>query len=223
MRKIFIDCGTNMGMGFAELAPKYGIDGGWEIFGFEPNVYAFREYDKNIKSLRYDVLNGKNIKIFQQAVWFKNEKLTFCCECVTEGYGQDRIDDLNSRYLRGESLDFIDYNIPATGGSCVLEIREKLKRSEGQNNSLAFKEDIIVEGIDFSSWIINNFTPDDFIIVKMDIEGSEYKVLPKMIEDGSMKYVNEIIVEWHDWQLPEYSYLTSELESKITSLGINLK
>jgi hydrogenase maturation factor HypE len=56
----------------------------------------------------------------------------------------------------------------------------------------------------------------------MDIEGSEYKVLPKMIEDGSIKYINTLIIEWHNWQLPQYDELTNLLFSEIPSLGIQV-
>lgn len=40
-RKIFIDCGMNMGTGFSKLCNTVGVDENWEIFGFEPNEYAF--------------------------------------------------------------------------------------------------------------------------------------------------------------------------------------
>lgn len=51
--------------------------------------------------------------------------------------------------------------------------------------------------IDFSSFIKNNFDESDNIIVKMDIEGSEYKVLEKMLQDDTLKFVKHISVEWH--------------------------
>ena len=35
-----------MGMGFADLAPRLGIDASWEVFGFEPNVYAYDAYEQ---------------------------------------------------------------------------------------------------------------------------------------------------------------------------------
>jgi hypothetical protein len=31
----------------------------------------------------------------------------------------------------------------------------------------------------------------------MDIEGSEYDTLEKMIETGAIEYVNTLVVEWH--------------------------
>ena len=54
------------------------------------------------------------------------------------------------------------------------------------------------ECLDFSSWIKNNFTKDDYIIVKMDVEGAEYEVIPKMIKDMSIDLVNIIYLEWHN-------------------------
>ncbi len=222
MRKVFIDCGTNMGMGFAQLAGPVGVDDTWEVFGFEPNVYAYDEYVKNIQSGRYDVLNDKNITLFQKAVWDKDEKIMFCHEAVTEHYGQKDIDDLNEKYARGEALDFIDFDLPATGGSCVKEIKDQLERPADHEIKLKFPETLEVEAINLSEWIQENFSEDDYIFLKMDIEGSEYKVLPKMIEDGTVKYINNLIIEWHDWQLPSYKDQTIELQSRLSSLGVNV-
>lgn len=51
--------------------------------------------------------------------------------------------------------------------------------------------------IDFSSWVLDNFSKDDFIVLKMDIEGAEYDVLPKMIADGSIHLIDKAYVEFH--------------------------
>jgi FkbM family methyltransferase len=222
MKKVFIDCGTNMGMGFADLAPKLGIDHTWEVFGFEPNVYAYDAYVENINSGRYPVLNNKNFNLQQKAVWFEDTTIDFCHESCTKEYGQEDIDRINKSYKDGKTLDYIDYNLPATGGSCVKEIHDQLQRPESHAKKLHFPKTDKVEAINFSKWILKNFTEDDLIILKMDIEGSEYKVLPKMIEDGSIKYINTLIIEWHNWQLPQYDELTNLLFSEISSLGIQV-
>lgn len=60
-----------------------------------------------------------------------------------------------------------------------------------------FKIQKEVPCIDFSKFIINNFNKEDRIIVKMDIEGSEYDTLQKMIDDGAVDYIDHISVEWH--------------------------
>ena len=51
-RKIFIDCGTHLGMGFSKCAEIFNIDHEWEIFGFEANPYVF---DGNVKNIESDV------------------------------------------------------------------------------------------------------------------------------------------------------------------------
>ncbi|MFL6233066.1 MAG: FkbM family methyltransferase [Thermoanaerobaculia bacterium] len=59
-----------------------------------------------------------------------------------------------------------------------------------------------VKCIDFSRWIRRNFSPRDHLVVKMDIEGAEYPVLEKMMAEGTIDYIAELIVEFH-WQMNE--------------------
>lgn len=53
--------------------------------------------------------------------------------------------------------------------------------------------------LDFSKWIKDRFKPDDNIIIKMNIEGAEYDILEKMIEDGTINYINTLFCQFH-WQ-----------------------
>ena len=55
----------------------------------------------------------------------------------------------------------------------------------------------VIECIDFGEWIKTMFDINDYIILKLDIEGGEYDVLEKMIKDGSVKYINKLYIEWH--------------------------
>lgn len=57
---------------------------------------------------------------------------------------------------------------------------------------------IFIKSIDFSKFILKNFKINDYIILKMDIEGAEYKVLEKMFQDGSINYINIILIEFHN-------------------------
>lgn len=54
-----------------------------------------------------------------------------------------------------------------------------------------------VKCIDFSQYILDNTSEGDFVVCKMDIEGSEYDVLEKMISDGSIDRITDLYVEWH--------------------------
>ena len=70
-RKIFIDCGTHLGMGFSKCAKIFNIDHNWEIFGFEANPYVFDGYVKNIESEKYPVLVDKNFNLENNAFCIK--------------------------------------------------------------------------------------------------------------------------------------------------------
>jgi len=54
-----------------------------------------------------------------------------------------------------------------------------------------------VKCIDFGKWVKENFSKKDYIHLRMDIEGSEYIVLPAMIKDGSIDYIDCISIEFH--------------------------
>lgn len=48
-----------------------------------------------------------------------------------------------------------------------------------------------------SKFIKNNFNSNDRIIIKMDIEGSEYDVLEEMVKDETINWIDHISIEWH--------------------------
>lgn len=52
-----------------------------------------------------------------------------------------------------------------------------------------------VPSIDFSKFVTD--LPDEFIICSMDIEGAEFSVLEKMLEDGTIDKINILDVEFH--------------------------
>ena len=58
-----------------------------------------------------------------------------------------------------------------------------------------------IAAIDFSGFLAERFNQDDFIVVKMDIEGAEYPVLEKIIADGHLNYINLLFVEFHSQYL----------------------
>jgi FkbM family methyltransferase len=223
-RKIFIDCGTNMGTGFSNLCDKIGIDHTWEIFGFEPNEYAFDIYVNHIKSEKYSFLNNKNFELYQKAVWIEDGHIEFCMEGFNEhefnenDHWKEEIRKHKIKY----PLEQLEIGIPSSGGSCIKEMHEKHQRDHDHEKLYDWSEPVLVECIDFSQWIKNNFSKEDYIFIKMDIEGSEYKILPKMIDEGTINYVDALAIEWHDWIMPDFREDTIKLKNELGSLGINV-
>jgi FkbM family methyltransferase len=82
-------------------------------------------------------------------------------------------------------------------GTSVISMDEWNPWGLADGEDTHFKRQEEIPCFDFSSFIQENFTKEDNIIIKMDIEGSEYDVLEKMVADGTLEYVNHISVEWH--------------------------
>ena len=83
---------------------------------------------------------------------------------------------------------------------------------------------VVAKGIDIDKWIRENFNEDDFIIFKMDIEGGEFEVIPHMIKNGSIKYINELWVEMHPNKVKKYfTHDKDKLIQDIKNCGVKYK
>ena len=52
-----------------------------------------------------------------------------------------------------------------------------------------------IKSFDFSAWL-KQFKGED-IYIKLDVEGAEYPILKKMINDGTDKLCKLLMIEWH--------------------------
>lgn len=66
-----------------------------------------------------------------------------------------------------------------------------------------YERPIRVPSIDVSALIRRIVRPGDRLIVKMDIEGGEFEVVPKMLADGTMNLVERFYCEWHEDRFPD--------------------
>ena len=81
---------------------------------------------------------------------------------------------------------------------------------------------VCVTSIDLSKWIISNFSLNDYIILKLDIEGAEYEVLEKMIRDNSISYVDKLYIEFHQDRIPEIAIERhNALVQKLKDIGLD--
>ena len=80
-------------------------------------------------------------------------------------------------------------------GSTLFE--NKLTRETGGFGTLDTANPATVKTIDLSHWLRQNTTRFDYLILKLDIEGAEYDVLEKMIQDRTIRRINHLFVEWH--------------------------
>ena len=69
-----------------------------------------------------------------------------------------------------------------------------------------YEHPIRVKTIDLGKWVKDTFQKDDYIILKLDVEGAEDAILKHMVEDGSIDYINRLLVEWHYNKIPSLRY-----------------
>lgn len=59
------------------------------------------------------------------------------------------------------------------------------------------KKPTVVPSVDIGNFIISNYKKEDFIILKIDIEGGEYELLEHLIETRAFDYVDKLYLEFH--------------------------
>lgn len=168
MKKYFFDCGTHMFQGFQQFADKYSIDSSWICYCFEPNILTYNESKTVCSNL------SKNYTIFHlnKAISIDDGDTKIKCSKV-------------KTYEHGTEF-----------GTFTDQSSNILKKSQSWWNDEYEEHD--VKSIDFSNFLKNKVERDDFVLIKMDIEGSEFSVLDKLIEDGNIDLINDLYVEFHE-------------------------
>ncbi|XP_030466017.2 uncharacterized protein LOC115685142 [Syzygium oleosum] len=59
-----------------------------------------------------------------------------------------------------------------------------------------------IQGFDFAEWLKNTVTEKDFVVMKMDVEGTEFDLIPRLFETGAICLIDELFLECHynRWQ-----------------------
>ena len=104
-----------------------------------------------------------------------------------------------------------------TGASTLNRMKALWNISFGEHKE---NTEIIVETIDLGKWITKNFSKDDYIILKLDVEGSEYEILNKMISEGSIEYVNILYAEFHNQKCARTKRQDEKIQDSLKALGI---
>lgn len=144
---------------------------------------------------------GNNIKIYS---FEANTNLAKALQNHFEG--DDNVTIENKAVWVEDS--FIEFYLSTNFSDGSSLYKEKV--SGGVSENLFVK----VPCIDLDSFI-KSFNDDDYIILKLDVEGAEYEILNKLIDTETIKRINEIHGEFHPTKIdrPEIK----DLETKIYS------
>jgi hypothetical protein len=151
-KNVFIDCGTNLGQGLLEFHMMLNILNSpeWEIHSFEANPDI---------DLNFPVVD--NLSYHKKAVWVKETTIGF----MMARRGQPYDDPLGWG------------NSSAAGELTRLGNHLQIDEIDNPNITEALEKVVQVPAINFSEYL-KTFQTSEYgrIVVKMDVEGAEYKI-----------------------------------------------
>lgn len=170
-KRIFIDCGTHLFQGFKEFASTYKIDNSWECYSFEANPIT---YDRSKDIYNELIKEGYCIQHDNVAVSVSNGTIKINCEGTNK-----------------------DYELGWGQGSNTLENPPTVDKVWG--HALNYLDtNTYVPCIDFSQFLQKVCNKEDYVLIKMDIEGSEFSVLDHLLQNLDVSIITELYVEFHE-------------------------
>jgi FkbM family methyltransferase len=189
--KHFIDLGTHKFEGLNEFTQKLNIDKNWNVYCYEPNVDIF---NVSVKVKDQITSKYKTLEHYNVAVSDNNGVIIFNKHKGAWFFNKD-----DKKYVS-------EY----TTGSNMLDINPQLDYGNGAIFHIEKEE---VKCVDIND-IIENIVRNDSnaeIYIKCDTEGSEFKILPRILKSDFLKNIKEMYIEWHE----RFWYNTNEYNSKI--------
>jgi FkbM family methyltransferase len=166
------DYGSSIGSWFQKAYPTQGHN--FTVYAIEADS-AFRQ----------SYANHAEVNFLPFAAWIRNETLMFGSETSP---------------AEGNVTGNATGNRSAGRHGGMGRIHQHLQNAESAK--LEQEQLIEVQGLDIAEWIRNVAGEEDFLVVKMDVEGAEYELLSKLMETGVICLVDELFLECHynRWQ-----------------------
>jgi FkbM family methyltransferase len=102
-------------------------------------------------------------------------------------------------------------------------VGSSLEKSKAVTDKIEENDYIEIESIDLSDFINKNFLKEDYIILKLDIEGAEYDTLERLFETSVIHFINEIYCEFHSqWLAPDFSQREDNIRKKLEEINLQI-
>ncbi|EPS74384.1 hypothetical protein M569_00366, partial [Genlisea aurea] len=173
--------------------PRYVyIDVGARSYGSSIVSWFKKQYPKQNKTFEiyaveadrtfhdeYRRRNKGGVVLLPYAAWVRNETLAF--EINDDDPGHKDVEE------RGRGMGRI--------------LRPSSSGKRRVSTSSSGKVDRI-RGFDFAKWLEGAVSERDYVVVKMDVEGTEFDLIPRLLETGAMCLIDEMFLECHynRWQ-----------------------
>ncbi|KAL2509937.1 methyltransferase [Forsythia ovata] len=105
-------------------------------------------------------------------------------------------------WVRNESLFFEINQGPAHKNTEKGRGMGRIRPVQSSGGSVSVGDVDEIQGFDFAEWLKNAVSERDYVVMKMDIEGTEFDLIPRLFETGAICLIDEIFLECHynRWQ-----------------------
>ena len=187
---VFIDLGANNGDSI-----KYFID---KNYNYNENEYlkgygAKNNFKWKIYAVEANPFFNTTLTQVEKHYKLLGHKFYYYMECAA--------------WIKNEKLKFyLDTVNPSVNywGSSLLENHPDVIKSN--------RTQVVVNGIDVAD-ILRRYISNDEIVLKIDIEGTEYQLLIHLIETNTLKLVDIITVEFHNNLVSDQNLLISRFKT----------
>ncbi len=174
--KHFLDLGTNRFQGLNEFTRRLEMDETWSIHCFEPNPYVYKD--------AVQICREKNIQA-------RYANFSFECVAISNITGFAMMDCI----VAGKSWQNSSQEIRSDfGGSSISKRRDNRFKNDLKSIQKKVKTRDVEE-------ILHKIVQKDGnnveIFIKCDIEGEEFKVIPRILSSAYLGNIAEIHIEWH--------------------------
>jgi len=106
----------------------------------------------------------------------------------------------NAAWVRNETLTFSGFM-----GHVDHDANPNAKKAKDRRSK---QRAFSVQAVDMADFLMRTYTVDDFVVLKMDIEGAEYEVVPKILQTGAVELIDEMFLEGHTVKLNKIGGIT---------------
>ncbi|CAK8542036.1 unnamed protein product [Lathyrus sativus] len=159
------------------------VDVGARSYGSSIGSWFRKQYPKQNKTFHVYAIEAdktfhkeyglkKGLTLIPYAAWVKNQTLSF-----------------EIHRNPGEHVE-----VKGRGMGRIQPLESRGKEFDGEVEK--------IQGFDFANWLKNTVTKNDFVVMKMDVEGTEFDLVPRLFETGAICLIDEIFLECHynRWQ-----------------------
>jgi FkbM family methyltransferase len=150
---------------------------------------------------------------------FAFEPMQDCCDIINQNYISDRL-VVNNFGLYSSDCDKTLYiNHPSVydgnldiGGSIFSD---KVDRVSNPSK----RADKVCQFKDVAKWFKDNINEGDYVIVKINAEGSECDIVERLVESGEYDKITRLLIDFDCQKVPSQQHRENEIKNLLNSLN----